>query len=91
VQSGSSAPTSAEQSSKIQIAVTVTSSAQKEKATNISVDSLYLMPATTYAPTHLARAVPSALRGLTSGMIPTYFGFSHSSKLMLFLLGLPGA
>ena len=24
------------------------------------------MPATTYAPTHLARAVPSALRGLTS-------------------------
>src|SRR6202043_1853177 len=25
-----------------------------------------LMPATTYAPTHLARAVPSALRGLTS-------------------------
>jgi len=24
-----------------------------------------LMPATTYAPTHLARAVPSALRGLT--------------------------
>jgi hypothetical protein len=23
------------------------------------------MPATTYAPTHLARAVPSALRGLT--------------------------
>jgi hypothetical protein len=38
----------------------------KEKATNISVGSLYLMPATTYAPTHLARAVPSALRGLTS-------------------------
>jgi len=39
---------------------------QKEKANLISQTGLYLMPATTYAPTHLARAVPSALRGLTS-------------------------
>src|SRR5438045_7549675 len=29
-------------------------------------DRPLFMPATTYAPTHLARAVPSALRGLTS-------------------------
>ena len=43
----------------------------KEKANLISQTGLYLMPATTYAPTHLARAVPSALRGLTSvfGMV----------------------
>src|SRR5713101_4011189 len=40
--------------------------AAKEKAVEISLNGLYLMPATTYAPTHLARAVPSALRGLTS-------------------------
>src|ERR1700688_656210 len=39
---------------------------KKEKANLISQTGLYLMPATTYAPTHLARAVPSALRGLTS-------------------------
>ena len=32
----------------------------------ISLDWPLFMPATTYAPTHLARAVPSALRGLTS-------------------------
>jgi len=47
---------------------------KKEKANLISQTGLYLMPATTGVypelaegtPTHLARAVPSALRGLTS-------------------------
>jgi hypothetical protein len=32
--------------------ITGRSDVKKEKATNISVDSLYLMPATTYSPTH---------------------------------------
>src|SRR6202050_5200324 len=38
----------------------------KGKGQSCFHDRPLLMPATTYAPTHLARAVPSALRGLTS-------------------------
>jgi hypothetical protein len=39
---------------------------QKGKGQSDFSDWPLFMPATTYAPTHLARAVPSALRGLTS-------------------------
>jgi hypothetical protein len=38
---------------------------QKGKGQSDFSDWPLFMPATTYAPTHLARAVPSALRGLT--------------------------
>ena len=48
-----------------------------------------LMPATTYAPTHLARAVPSALRGY--GCYDPGARRAHSSRLMLPRLGFPGA
>src|SRR6204780_1809341 len=43
-----------------------TSRDEKGKGQSDFSDWPLLMPATTYAPTHLARAVPSALRGLTS-------------------------
>jgi hypothetical protein len=41
-------------------------SSKKGKGQSDFSDWPLFMPATTYAPTHLARAVPSALRGLTS-------------------------
>ncbi len=52
------------------------------------------MPATTYAPTHLARAVPSAQRGLTSvfgmgtGGSPAVRSPTKRSSLSLLALGL---
>ena len=61
---------------------------QKEKADHVSMIGLYLMPATTYSPTHFREQYNRPCGAIVNR---GYRCFPHLSKSTLPRLGLPGA